>query len=35
MIGKTLISMGIVVAISLSPLKNSQLAKILIVIPGG
>lgn len=32
---KTLISIGIGVAIGLSPLRNSQLAKILITITAG
>jgi hypothetical protein len=35
MIPKTLISIGIGVAIGLSPLRNSQLARILITITGG
>jgi hypothetical protein len=35
MISKTLISIGIGVAIGLSPLRNSQLAKITITITGG
>lgn len=35
MVSKTLISIGIGVAIGLSPLRNSQLAKIIITITGG
>ena len=35
MLTKTLISIGIGVAIGLSPLRNSSLAKILIAITGG
>ena len=35
MVSKTLISIGIGIAIGLSPLRNSQLAKILITITGG
>jgi hypothetical protein len=34
-ISKTLISVGIGIAIGLSPLRNSSLAKILIIIIGG
>lgn len=35
MITKTLLSIGIDIAIGLSPLRNSSLAKILIAITGG
>ena len=35
MVSKTLISIGIGIAIGLSTLRNSQLAKILITITGG
>ena len=35
MVSKTLISIGIVLAMGLSPLRNSQLAKIIITITGG
>ena len=35
MLTKTLISIGIGVAIGLSPLRNSSLAKFLIAITGG
>ncbi len=35
MVSKTLISIGIGVAMGLSPLRNSQLAKIIITITGG
>jgi hypothetical protein len=35
MFPKTLISVGIGVLIGLSPLRNSQLAKIIIAITGG
>lgn len=35
MVSKTLISIGIGIAIGLSPLRNSQLAKIVITVTGG
>ena len=35
MVSKTLIDTSIGIAIGLSPLKNSQLAKIIITITGG
>jgi len=34
-IGKTFISIGIGVVIGLSPLRNSQIAKIIVIITGG